>query len=306
MAYVNFKNSPSEETPLTGGATGNLNVMQENGTSHGTDTKLGYAQSFLNEHIINVSNEVDEDYRVNFIKGKNLFNLNDITNGYYLDDNGQPQEQSNSWYTNYYIKVEPNTNYTFSGGGTAKRVCYYQSNKTFISRTTSTNASYTITTPNNCYYVRISNANSTSNVQFEKGSTATTYEPYNRSIYVDNEEIYSKPSVRDYYKDITLNTTNVSINSNNLHYYKKRSDGLIVFTITLSAKVAMTSGNAYDLFTIPSDVNPSSNFPYIVGSYNKGYGVAYIQSQTRLMRFKPFQNLAIGDEIHLTGCYYQS
>ena len=200
MAYVNFKNSPSEETPLTGGAAGNLNIMQENGTSHGADTKLGYTQSFLNEHIINVSNEVDEDYRVNFIKGKNLYDKATDIVGYVLASNGALNSASGFCVSNY-IPVKPNTQYTISrvydsstSAEDAMRIGFYTSNKTFIDRPYSSDKPYIITTPSNCYFVRLSYeyTKSNTNVQIEEGSTATTYEPYNRSIYVDNDEIYNQ------------------------------------------------------------------------------------------------------------------
>jgi len=196
MAYVNYKNSPSEETPLTGGATGNLNVMQENGTSHGSDTKLGYAQSFLNEHIVNVSNEVDEDYRVNFLKSKNLLStsleLGTFTNS------GVKDTSTANYRTANMVKVKSNTTYTTSINGTAQAYAlyFYTSSGVYISSGTTA----TFTTPANCEYLnfRCFNADFTSDfanlkVQLEEGDTATSYEPYiTPSIYVDNEEIYNQ------------------------------------------------------------------------------------------------------------------
>lgn len=211
MAIVNFKNSPSEETPLTGGASGTLNLMQENGTTHGSDTKLGYSQAFLNDHIVNISNEVDEDYRVNFLHSKNLFDKNttNIINGAVstsavgsLDNNERT----------IFIKCEPNTTYTISKIASSRfRVATsttLPTNGTSVSdrqtgQTTDTTLAYTTNASAKYLLLNCWSNNDTStfsqvldSIQIEKGSTATSYEPYVvPSIYVDNEEIYSKPVV---------------------------------------------------------------------------------------------------------------
>lgn len=181
MAYVDFKNSPSEETPLTGGATGNLNVMQENGTSHGTDTKLGYTQSFLNEHIVNVSNEVDDDYRVNLLKSKNLFGT--VWENGDLGSNGVPSASSQYMRTADYIVVKPSTQYTLKiSASNTQIVVYYYSNGTFLNREYVQNSdTYTFTTPANCNAIKF-RLNGTSltltNTMINEGSTALPYSAF--------------------------------------------------------------------------------------------------------------------------------
>lgn len=226
MAYVNYKNSPSEETPLTGGATGNLNVMQENGTSHGTDTKLGYSQSFLNDHLVNVSNEVDEDYRVNLLKGKNLINCNAFTSYSTTGVNVTTSKtdglldyinvtKSSSTSGNIFISI---CNFTFSketgtyslsgcpsGGGESTYQLYFKDDTTtqdVYPRNDGTPASVSLTKGHNyTLYLRLNASSTFTDKKFYPMLLPTTetdisYEPYiTPSIYVDNEEIYSKMKV---------------------------------------------------------------------------------------------------------------
>lgn len=192
MAIVNFENLPSENTPLTGGATGNLNVMQENGTSHGTDTKLGYSQAFLNDHLVNISNEVDEDYRVNFVKSKNLLStsleLGTFTNS------GVKDTSPTNYRTANMVKAKPNTTYTTSINGIAQAYAlyFYTAGGVYISSSTTA----TFTTPANCEYLnfRCFNADFTSDfnnlkIQLEEGNEATAYSSFiQNQIIVDDEK----------------------------------------------------------------------------------------------------------------------
>lgn len=194
MAYVNFKNSPSEETPLTGGATGNLNVMQENGTSHGTDTKLGYAQSFLNDHIINVSNEVDEDYIVNFIKGKNLFDENIITNLWSSYPSGTINYARDANLQK--IICKPGDTFTikatFSDNTDAIiLIAFYDSNgNTLLRQTQTTTFELTETAPANTAYMYAGHyLKKPTTIMLNEGSTALPYEPHiQNQIVVDNDK----------------------------------------------------------------------------------------------------------------------
>ena len=95
--------------------------------------------------------------------------------------------------TSEYIAIESETQYTFSGtlnGATldTKYVFFYTEDKTYISveQQQSTTFKLTFTTPSNCKYIKLK-VYSTSDgiildnittIQLEKGSTATSYEPY--------------------------------------------------------------------------------------------------------------------------------
>ena len=81
MQKINFHNLPNTTTPIN---ETNLNALQTNvegafsGTK-GTSAVDTYNQQYLNNHLVNISNEVDEDYRANLLETKNLFNYKDIT-----------------------------------------------------------------------------------------------------------------------------------------------------------------------------------------------------------------------------------
>ena len=116
---------------------------------------------------------------------ENLFDIATNTNGKVLASDGTITDDVKFTISDY-IKVLPNTKYTISwvydssqGSDTAMRVGYYQSDKTFISRPYNTTSPYTITTPNNCYYIRICyHIASHSQIQVELGDKANSYTPY--------------------------------------------------------------------------------------------------------------------------------
>ena len=203
MAIVTYENLPSENTPLTGGASGNLNLMQENGTTHGSDTKLGYSQAFLNDHLVNISNEVDEDYRVNVLHSRNLF---DKKNAELL-----PLGLSSSGFSNtsqaitIYIPCTPGATYTISKRLSARfRVC---SSETIPEvgavihnyQNVDSNTSYTLTINQNshylCAFIYISTQDTLTpqeildSIMINEGSEALSYEPYiQNKVIVDNEK----------------------------------------------------------------------------------------------------------------------
>ena len=124
--------------------------------------------------------------------GKNLFDktATDTTkgyiNGYYLLSNGNTN-QGSEWNVSEYIKVNSNDKYVVSGiSGNSPAICFYNSNKEYISGTSYNGSlSVAVTTPNNCVYARVSYNDSTINtVQLESGSTATEYESYVGNAYL--------------------------------------------------------------------------------------------------------------------------
>ena len=116
-----------------------------------------------------------------FKEGKNLFNKNTATIGYYVDyQTGEPSANASYAISNY-ILVTPGTNYTMAADSTL-RIAYYDIEKKFIS---GSNAGVqTITTPSNCYYVRYSfNKDNINLQQFEVGESSTSYEPYAKPYF---------------------------------------------------------------------------------------------------------------------------
>lgn len=143
-------------------------------------------------HLVNVAPSVDEDYKVNFLKGKNILNETFVT-GIGLDTSSGNTYSANNRASTNFVEVKPNTEYTISGC-TLVVVCCYSSSQSFLGYVTTT----TFTTLNDTKFIRIcvNSNNSYSNTMLELGSTATTYEPYiTPTINVDGDDIYSEPVV---------------------------------------------------------------------------------------------------------------
>ena len=145
------------------------------------------------------------------INSRNIYNKNDpdiyvgtsgSINGCWLINSTTGAVERNQWQmdgaysVSYLIPVEPSTQYVFSDNGNTTSflsVAFYDTNGNFISKANDWSSS--ITTPSNCYYIRINNQSlKTSNYQIEKGTTRTPYVPYNDAykivkLIIDNSNI---------------------------------------------------------------------------------------------------------------------
>ena len=133
---------------------------------------------------------------VDSIRSKNMFNKNNALIKKFVNKETGDIADSDDWSATDFMEVEPNTSYVFSGvnnslssiAGTA----FYNSSKVFISGIDST--TYNFTTPANAKYVRISlNTETPTQVQVEKGNTATDYAPYQN---LDGLENYSTDEIK--------------------------------------------------------------------------------------------------------------
>lgn len=111
----------------------------------------------------------------------NLFNKNDIVNKAYINSLDEIVSNDGQNYTNY-ISVVSNAMYTIHAEnplGTAPAVCFYDTNKKFISGFTYNNVkNLNFTTPEKCKYIRASVSNiNLETLQIEEGP-ATTYEEH--------------------------------------------------------------------------------------------------------------------------------
>lgn len=122
---------------------------------------------------------------------KNLFDKTMLLPTGLISNDGSVTANETYRYTEQYISVEPATEYTTSGSlvttsSTYNTIAFYDAEKNFISRSVPTIAGtgWTFTTPSNCYYIRmmLSQPN-IDNIQIEKGSSATAYEPYNYLVH---------------------------------------------------------------------------------------------------------------------------
>lgn len=182
-------------------AINEVNSKSEISNDYGTAQNLGYSQEYVNDRFDGT--KPMGDVVVDSIRTKNMYNpLSDVQDQILNSSGGLTQ--GTGYKTSVLIKVKPNTNYTISrimntsivdpAVDNTMRIGYFTSSKTFISRPISTDAIWTVTTPANCEYVKISYQHTVSgqeycyNVQLEEGDTATTYTPYQE---LDNQEVYS-------------------------------------------------------------------------------------------------------------------
>ena len=167
------------------------------------------------KNVINVDTSINNKSRVNFIKGKNLLDVSNQStradNGVTLTANGDGTFTLNGTATantsfgiSSGITLKAGT-YTASGVSGGSSSTYYYGilqNNSWVFR--NYNGSDTFTVSSNTTYstilIVVGNGTTVSNVtispMIQKGSSASTYEPYAApSIVVDGEEIYSVPKV---------------------------------------------------------------------------------------------------------------
>lgn len=124
------------------------------------------------------------------LHSKNLFDKNVAVydNSHYINNNGELTSSSLSGHTTSFVKVKPDTNYVLSGilKGSYEitgiiGVYFYDKNKNWISRYSSTDDTLIFVTPENCYYIQFQYRPATykaDTIQIEEGTQATPYEPY--------------------------------------------------------------------------------------------------------------------------------
>lgn len=124
----------------------------------------------------------------NFVtKGKNLFDLTLCMDNYALNNAANkyvPYANTGATVSDY-IAVDENTNYfcNYNNG----YLVYYDKFKNVISGVQY--PTYPITTPENSYYVRFhTTITNKATLQFEKGSVATRYLPYQSAVF-DSDKI---------------------------------------------------------------------------------------------------------------------
>lgn len=143
------------------------------------------------------------------LANKNLFNANDIKVGYSINASGLETENS-VWNASNYIKLEPSTTYTISintsstGNATYSQ---YNESETFINRTGITGTTNTFTTDATTKYLRYAyrNDQEITNIQIERGNTATSY--------VEHEEIQYPLSLGEYAPEVGTDVELVSIDT---------------------------------------------------------------------------------------------
>ena len=175
---------------------------------HSTSGKFVMTAPILLEGDHTNNSNLPIDYFDSFVHvgstGKNLFNINDTIEGYIGWNNSILPPDHNNLLSNY-IKVKPNTRYTYSIGGYDKPTnidhwtgwTYYKDKHGTISTIVTDRQSRTgpddsyktmsFTTPSDCNYIRIGSRHlSLSNAwaQLEGSEVATPYEPFTYKVEI--------------------------------------------------------------------------------------------------------------------------
>lgn len=159
------------------------------------------------------------------LSGKNL--IPEWKNGWIVVSTGALNENySTRRYTDY-IPIENGVSYMVSGGGTNSNWTLYDENFTFLSGQIFGSSRHI--NHSSARYVRIAHTNTdTNDIQLEKGSTITDYEPYHKPIttnlYVD-KPLYSDEFVKALniptFKGTTIVSADTTIQPSNveIEYY---------------------------------------------------------------------------------------
>lgn len=163
-----------------------------------------------------IGDETITPLKTTFMKrGINIFNKNDIVSGKYVDyGNGQLVDNS-TYNASGYILIEPNTQYSLINI-LGVHYAFYDTNKTYIERTTNTEQ-LTFTTPSNARYFRCTIPQEKIDIaMIVKGSnTNLSYHEYEETLdekYIKNSINQSKISfdVLDFTKSTNLFNKNSS------------------------------------------------------------------------------------------------
>lgn len=144
-------------------------LYQGNGVVDGTVSKDSLNVTIQNAVLSAVSGTTS----------KNLFNKFAATYDKYVDyTNGTLKNPTdgNIYYASDWIPVQPNSQYTITA---QNRIAFYDNSKNYLSGTNGSNAPYTLTTPANAAYMRITILlTNFDSFQVEVGSVNTNYVPY--------------------------------------------------------------------------------------------------------------------------------
>ena len=117
--------------------------------------------------------------------GKNLFDKSAVTKGYELNSVTGQLLSNNDWYTSDYIEVNNLNKIHLSSTGKTRgnSNCFYDKDKKFIKSQTGIN-NVSLSVPENAYYLRFNGliTQLDNDIQIEKGTEATSYEPYHEPI----------------------------------------------------------------------------------------------------------------------------
>ena len=209
---------------------------------------------------------VNDSIRVSGSASKNLFNKNDVLKGHWI--NNGVNEANNLWDAGNFIKVEPNTQYSYSSSLISGKseiqttINYYDNNKNYISNSYFQTLTKTVTTPSNCYYIRVGYRNDVlDNIQLEKGSNITSYEEYYEpKVFVKDGD--------GFFHEVPYATGKVSKNLFNAYKYKNNTNqsGPTIYSINDTNELSVTYSSSWArLALILTELEPNTD--YVMSAY---------------------------------------
>lgn len=199
----------------------------------------------------------------------NLLNIDTVISGYSVDGSGNLVVEANSIVSDF-IEVKPNTTYTYINyyNDTQSlhwlKICEYDENKTYITRTLQNANKISATTTSTTKYIRVTKQNYTTKdrLQINEGSEVLPYEPYDKHI-----ELCKIGEYQDY---ITKNT------GKNLF----DKDTMVINAFINQSNLQLASSNDFRTIYIPCKPNTT-------------YTIQKIQSNRFVWGFTSDDNLTI-------------
>lgn len=216
----------------------------------GESTTNVISQNTVSNELSYLKNYIESETEILLDKStKNLFNLYDIIEDHYLDDNGYliPLE---GWFTSNYIDVSISEYYSLSKGGFVR---YYDIARNDIGGQRIIDNNTLATIPAEAKLLRFSTISSQLNgIQVEAGNVVTDYEPY----------IQFKTS------SIPIKSIIGSAVSSNLYFYGSSTLGKLLFNGVISDNPDYFIS---DYIVIEPNTKYTANFSVFYACYDKDY-----------------------------------
>lgn len=201
-------------------------VREKIGNGGGTpaiekDSVIGF------EHIVNASivnsdlkNNTIEEGKTKFIEiGSNLYDLNAVQKGGYVNYSTGVWTPDERFDTSDYVFAPPSTQITSKH---TRWLLFYDNNKTFVSGVVADSVSdktHTFTMPDNCFYFRVATQSIyRTTQQFNKGATLLPFENFKRKIKDLEITVNSLTDIDDD-SIIPEKTTFIKVGKNKLNLY---------------------------------------------------------------------------------------
>lgn len=204
--------------------------------------------------------------KVSFKKtGKNIFNKNAVTNGFYIGANGQ-QGQSVNHAVSEFIAVQPSTQYMAASGNSGARfICFYDENKLFVSGGLDDSAftTKTFTTTAQTKFIRVSvRVQDLAGFQVEIGSVSTVFEDYCYKLVVASNipiiaSILNNQVETDHIKDYAITPSKVNFIKTTKNLFNKATATIGVFIDPTNGNTTANTG--YDTSAL-IPVQPSTQY----------------------------------------------